>query len=63
MPHIETIIENRELVQEAQELYDFVKFVATSTDKVGRSALLFMPQKTYHPLVLESVKEMIACIR
>lgn len=59
MPQVESFIENRELVNEAQELYEFVRFVATSFDKVGRDALKFMPSKEYHPLVIESVRAMI----
>lgn len=60
MPSIDSFIEDRELVTQAQELYEFVKFVATSTDSVGRSALLFMPMKEYHPIVLSTARDLIS---
>jgi hypothetical protein len=53
------IQEIQSLNKEAFELYEFVEFLATSTDQVGRDALKFMPSKQYHPLVIEKVKEII----
>jgi hypothetical protein len=44
---------------EIEELYEFVKFMATSFDEVGRAALLFMPERVYHPFVIEAVRERI----
>lgn len=52
--------ESRELQEQVEELYSFVEFVATSTDKAGRAALMFMPVRQYHPMVLSTVRDMIA---
>ena len=51
--------ESRELQEQAEELYSFVKFLATSTDRAGRAALMFMPVRQYHPMVLSTVRDLI----
>jgi hypothetical protein len=59
MRYSDNIEEVQNLNAQVEELYDFVKFVATSFDKVGRAALKFMPLKEYPPIVLEAVKNKI----